>query len=216
VLGAVAMTQVEAGRSAVLAYTTPLWVTPAAFLLGNERPSGQQLLGTSVGIVGVMVLVNPLTLDWAQTEIVRANLLLLAAAFCWAVCIVHLRRQKDGAAAYSLAPWQMLVATVPLIILARLKEGPYNGDGSPTFWAVALFVGVVATAFCFCAVDSASKWLTSTNMASAMLAVPVVGLLASTFFLGEELTLPLAIGLLAIVAGMATTVIGSRPATSSQ
>lgn len=212
VLGAMAMTQVAAGRSAILAYTTPLWVTPAAVLFGGERPSARQMIGTALGILGVVVLVNPMTLDWHQTRVVHANLMLLAAAFCWAMCIIHLRHHRDGAAAYLLAPWQMLVATLPLMIMARWVEGPYNGDGSPAFWRAALFVGIVATAFCFCAVNSASKWLSSTSMASAMLAVPVVGLLASVLFLGEKMSIVLTIGLLAIVAGMATAVTGSSAA----
>lgn len=212
VLGSMAMTQVSAGRSAILAYTTPLWVTPAALLFGGERPSARQMVGTGLGILGVVILVNPLTLDWQQTHVLHANLMLLAAALCWALCIIHLRHHRNGAAAYQLAPWQMLVATVPLMAGARWVEGPYNGDGSPAFWTTAFFVGVVATAFCFCAVNSASKWLSSTSMASAMLAVPVVGLLASVLFLGERMTMVLAVGLAAIVAGMATAVMGPAPA----
>lgn len=52
----------------------------------------------------------------------------------------------------------------------------------------------------------ASKWLSRTSVASAMPAVPVEGLLVSVLFLGEKMTVALAISLAAIITGMATAV----------
>jgi drug/metabolite transporter (DMT)-like permease len=202
VLGAIAMTEVPAGRSAVLAYTTPLWVTPVAVLFLGERLSRRQLFGTLLGGIGVAILFNPFTLDWQNAALIRANLMLLGASFCWAMCILHLRHYQGNRSAFELAPWQMLVATVPLTLLAWMLEGPYTGDGSWTFWQVILFIGPLATAFCFCAVNAASMWLSSTSMSSAMLGVPVVGLLMSVIFMGETLTSPLLAGILAIVGGI--------------
>jgi drug/metabolite transporter (DMT)-like permease len=210
VLGAIAMTQIPAGRSAVLAYTTPLWVTPAALLFFGERLSARLLIGTLLGVIGVGVLLNPLTLDWDNRTLINANLMLLAASFCWALCILHLRYYKGSSSAYQLAPWQMLLASVPLTIMAWLIEGPFTGDNSRTLWEVALFVGPVATAFCFCAVNAASMWLSTTSMSSAMLGVPVVGLVMSVMFLGETLTTPLLVGVLAIVGGILIVTIKSR------
>ncbi|CAM4093977.1 hypothetical protein [Serratia sp. arafor3] len=60
----------------------------------------------------------------------------------------------------------------------------------------------LATAFCFVAVNAASMWLSSTSMSTAMLGVPVIGLLMSVVFLGEQLTLTLGIGLLVIISGI--------------
>ncbi|MBX8530989.1 DMT family transporter [Pseudomonas cichorii] len=202
VLGAIAMTQVPAGRSAVLAYTTPLWVTPIAVMFLREKLSTRQLIGTLLGGVGVCVLFNPLTLDWGNGALVKANLMLLAASFCWAMCILHLRYSKNTASAYQLAPWQMLVATIPLIALAYFTEGPFTGDGSRTLWEILIFMGPLATAFCFCAVNAASMWLSSTSMSTAMLGVPVVGLLMSVIFMGEQLTMTLIAGIMAIIGGI--------------
>nr|WP_282447099.1 DMT family transporter [Azoarcus sp. TTM-91] len=210
VLGTLAMTEIPAGRSAVLAYTTPLWVTPAAILLFGERFGLRQAGGTLLGLAGVALLLNPLALDWRDVAVLKANLMLLAASLCWAVCILHLRRRRGASSAYHLAPWQMLVATLPLLVLARVVEGPYSGDGSPAFWQVALFVGPVATAFCFCAVNAASMRLPATAMASAMLGVPVVGLALSVLLLGEALTSALLAGVCAILGGIALVSLPAR------
>lgn len=210
VLGAIAMLDIPAGRSAVLAYTTPLWVTPAAILFFRERLSPRQLAGTLLGVLGVAVLFNPLALDWSDGRLVKANLMLLAASFCWALCILHLRHSKGSASAYQLAPWQMLTAGVPLLAIAWIVEGPFSGDGSRTFWQVALFVGPLATAFCFCAVNAASMWLSTTSMSSAMLGVPVVGLIMAVIFLDESLSLTLLAGVLAIVGGILLVTVAPR------
>ncbi|MCG8157352.1 EamA family transporter [Brenneria goodwinii] len=201
-LGAIAMTEIPAGRSAILAYTTPLWVLPGAILLFRQRVTRQELIGTLLGIAGVAILFNPLTLDWTDTKALQANTLLLIASFCWAICILHLRHHRGASSAYHLAPWQMLIATVPLIIIAWYKEGPYTGDNSLRFWEISLFVGPLATAFCFCAVNAASQWISSTSMASSMLGVPVVGLFISILFLNESLSAGLVASVVAIIAGM--------------
>jgi drug/metabolite transporter (DMT)-like permease len=211
VLGALAMTHVSAGRSAVLAYTTPLWVIPVAVLVFGETLSRQQKIGSVLALGGVLLLFNPATFDWSDTTAVGANMMLLAAAFCWALCILHLRHGRRVSSAYHLAPWQMLLAAVPLVAIARVVEGPFSGDGTTGFWSAALYVGPVATAFCFVAVNAASGWLSSTSMSTSMLGVPVVGLLMASAALHEPLTGGLVAGVGAIVAGIAiVTISGSR------
>lgn len=211
-LGSIAMTQVPAGRSAVLAYTTPLWVTPVAVWVFRERLSRLQCGGLGLGLLGLGVLFNPLAMDWTNTALVHANLMLMAGSFLWGMTILHLRYFKADSSAYQLAPWQMLTATVPLLALAYGFEGPFTGDGSTALWETVLFVGPLATTFCFCAVNAASMQLSATGMSTAMLGVPVVGLLASVLFLGEPMGLPLALGGLCIVGGILVVSLGKARA----
>src|SRR5476649_774936 len=143
-LGAIAMTEVPAGRSAVLAYTTPLWVTPIAVLFFRESLSRRQWLGSLLGAVGVVVMFNPFTFNWGEQKLVMANFMLLVASFTWAICILHLRHHKGVCSAYELAPWQMLLASIPLVIMARIIDGPYDGDGSTSFIEIDVY-----GAFCY-------------------------------------------------------------------
>ncbi|KAF1018919.1 MAG: putative cystine transporter YijE [Paracidovorax wautersii] len=209
-LGAIAMTQVTAGRSAVLAYTTPLWVAPIAVLAFGERLSRLQGAGLMLGLAGLGLLFNPLAMDWHDGAAVQTNLMLMAGSFLWGMTILHLRYYRADSSAYQLAPWQMLVATVPLLALAYGVEGPFTGDGSRALWEIVLFVGPLATAFCFCAVNAASMSLSATSMATAMLGVPLIGLAAATLFLGEALSLPLVAGGLCIVGGILVVSLGAR------
>jgi drug/metabolite transporter (DMT)-like permease len=201
-LGAVAMTHLPAGRSAILSYTTPIWVLPAALLLFGERIERRRWVGIIFAGLGVLLLLNPHAIDWSDAQVVGANAMLLAASAAWALCILHLRYGRAPSPAFRLAPWQMLLAAAILVPLARAVEGPFTGDGTGTLWACLAFVGPVATAFCFCAVNAASARLPASAMSTLMLAVPVAGLAFSMAALRESPGPDLILGAAAIVLGV--------------
>ena len=198
---AFAMKQLAAGRSAFLTSTTLLWVVPASIFLFRERPRWTSILGVVIAAAGVIFLINPMAQIEAGVSMLP-NAMLLAASLCWALCILHLRYFKSSSSAYALAPWQMLLAGGALAVIAFIEEGAIPGDGTPMFWATIGFVGPVATAFCFCAVNAASTWLPATGMSLAMLGVPLTGVAISTLTLGEKMTPDLIGGCAAIVAGI--------------
>ncbi|WP_313198816.1 DMT family transporter [Rhizobium sp.] len=209
-LGALAMTHLGAGRSAILSYTTPLWVTPIAIVVFKEKVGSLRIGGIMLAAAGVATLVNPSAIDWGNPVVVASNGALLIASICWALCIIHLRYFKAVSSAFDLAPWQMLLATIVLVPLAWIIEGGFSADDTITFFASTVFVGPVATAFCFVAVNAASSWLPATTMSTAMLGVPVTGVLLSLLLLGEPLTAPLAAGTSAIVIGIMLKAIPRR------
>lgn len=202
-LGCIAMNYLPAGKSAVLAYTTPLWVVPASMIMFKERLSALQLSGAVTGILGIVVLFDPLSINWHDRWQLIANGLLLLASLCWAICILHLRHTGSRLNAFELAPWQMLLATLLLLPLSWVFEGSWSGDNSHQLLAITLFVGPIATAFCFCAVNAASAWLSGVTLSSMMLLVPITGLLVSVPALHETLTWPLVSGALLIALGIA-------------
>lgn len=209
-LGAVAMTHLPAGRSAILSYTTPVWVVPAAILMFGERVDRRRMAGIGLAGIGVLILLNPHAIDWRDGGAVSANAMLLAASAAWAACILHLRYGRSVSSAVQLAPWQMLIAAATLAPLAYAVEGPFTGDGSAAFWSCLVFVGPIATAFCFCAVNGASARLPASAMSTLMLAVPVTGLAVSLAVLHEAPAPDLIVGALAIVAGIGASAVPSR------
>jgi drug/metabolite transporter (DMT)-like permease len=75
---------VPAGRSVVLGYTTPLWVTVGARVFLGETLTPSRTMGLIVGVSGLLFLFDPSTFDWSNRNAVIGNALVLAAAFCWA------------------------------------------------------------------------------------------------------------------------------------
>lgn len=201
---------VPAGRSAILAYTTPLWVGPGAALLLGERLTGRRLAGLALGLAGVTVLFNPLGFDWHDRQAVIGNLLLLVAALVWAAVILHIRGHRWRAAPLDLAPWQMLVGLVPLTIAAALVEGVPRVDMSAEFLAVAVYNGPIATAFAFWAAVSVNRMLPALTVSLAFLCVPAAGLALSALSLGERLSATNLLGLALIVAGVAVNATGGK------
>ncbi|MBB2963095.1 DMT family transporter [Methylobacterium sp. R2-1] len=215
-LGAVAMTHLAAGRSAILSYTTPIWVVPVAALVFGERIGRWQGTGIGLAALGVLILFNPHAVDWRDGAVLGAHAMLLAASAAWAACILHLRYGRSRGSAAQLAPWQMLLAAAVLLPLARVVEGPLTGDGTGTFWACLIFVGPLATAFGFCAVNAASQRVPASQMSTLMLAVPVTGLVIATVTLHETPGPDLILGTLAIVLGIAVSAVPARVTSSNR
>lgn len=198
-----ALPWVPAGRSAILAYTTPLWVAPGAALLLGERLTPARLGGVGLGLGGVLVLFNPLGFDWSDGGAVMGNGLLLLAALAWAAAILHVRGHAWTASPLELAPWQMLVGLAPLTVLALVLEGAPDVEWTPEFLWVAFYNGPLATAFAFWAAITVTRMLPAVTVSLAFLTVPAAGVLFSWLLLGETLTPTNLAGLAAIMAGVA-------------
>lgn len=195
---------VPAGRSAILSYTTPLWVLPAAILFFGERLTRWKLLGMALGFAGLIVLLNPASIDWSDSNVLLGNFLLLVGAGMWAIAILHTRRHRWHLSPLQLAPFQMALLIVPACFVAWAIEGPFRAEWSWQLVAMVLYNGPLATAFAFWASVSIQRALPSSTVSLSYLAVPAWGLIASTLWLGEDLPASLILGggliLLAVAA----------------
>lgn len=208
-----ALLHVEAGRSAILAYTTPLWVAPGAVLLLREPLGRLGAAGVALGLAGVVALFNPVSFAWHDPEVLFGNILLLLAALSWAVAILHVRACRDAPSPLVLAPWTLLVAAVPLTILALVREGPpplvFDGYG----WFVLAYNVFPATAFGIWAAITVQRAVPAVISSLSFLGVPVCGLLLSAWWLDEPLSVAKLVGLGLILCGVAVvTLAGGRRA----
>ncbi|MFY9642796.1 MAG: DMT family transporter [Rhodomicrobium sp.] len=199
-----ALMNVPAGRSAILAYTTPLWVVPGAMLILGERVSGAKMLALLLGLAGVAFMFNPVGFDWSDRRAIAGNAYLLAAAALWAVAIIHVRRHRWVGSPLTVAPWQMLTGLIPLVLLTWQVEGPPPPVSfSAGTLALAIYAGPLVTAFPFWAAVTAARILPAVTVSLTLLLVPVIGLLSSALVLREPLSATTAAGLLLIVSGVA-------------
>lgn len=179
------LSHVSAGRSAVLVYTTPLWVVPGAMLFLRERIGPLKWAGVALGLLGVAVLFNPAGLDWSDRGVVTGSALLMAAALSWGVSVLHIRSHRWHLTPLQLTPWQFLLAALLLTPIALLFEGDARPRWSPTLFAVLAYNGPIATAFGFWASTSISRALPAVTSSLSFLAVPAMGILVSAAALGE-------------------------------
>lgn len=203
---------VPTGRTVVLAYTTPLWVTPGAALFLREPLTTRRLLGVLVGLAGLVTLFNPLALDWSGRAVVLGNLAILAGALLWAASILHIRAHRWRSTPFALIPWETLLSTLLLAPVA-LAGGPRPPvDWSPSFVLLLLYLGIVGTAVAYWAVATASRHLPAVTTSLGLLATPVVSVIVATLWLGEALTLSLVAAIVLVLGGVALGVTADRAA----
>lgn len=197
-----ALQYVPAGRSAILTYTTPIWVVPMAMLLLAEKVSPKKWIGFILGIAGVLIMFNPLAFDWSNADVLRGNGIMVFTAFLWAMLIIHTRGHRWEGSPLSLAPWQFLIASLLLIPVVYWLEADREIVWSGKTALVMLYNGPLATAFCFWAMITITRALPAINTSLGMLGVPVVGVVSAALVLGEAVTTSNLAGLLLIGAGL--------------
>jgi drug/metabolite transporter (DMT)-like permease len=203
VLSTWGLERVSTGRSVVLAYTTPLWVAPGASLFLGERLTPRRLAGVAVGLLGLLVLFNPLGFDWADRRAVLGNAAVLLAAVLWAASILHIRGHHWHSTPFELVPWELLGATAILTPLALATSGVPAVDGDGRLVLLLLYAGVVGTALAYWAMAMASRDLPAVTTSLGSLGTPVVSVVVAALWLGEAPTLPLVAAIVLILGGVA-------------
>ncbi len=204
-----ALQYVAPGRASVIAYATSIWVIPLSSLILKERLSMGQWLATALSYAGIGVIVAPAFSPW-QAHTVIGLVMLLGASFAWACNIIQLRANRHVRLGADMIPWQTALATIPLAALAWLR------DGAPTFladaqaWPLILYTGPLATALTFIVVLSMTQKLPPAATSIAMLCVPVIGLIVSSFVFHEHISADLALGLALIAASVAASALAAR------
>lgn len=208
VLASIGLQYLPAGRSVVLAYTTPLWVLPAAWYFLGEPLSRRRLIGLVVGMGGLALLIRPGAFDWRDGNVLMGHGLILLAALCWAACIVYGRAHKWVTSPFQLLPWQTLLAAVLQVTLALVVEGVPEVQWSAELVMLLGFSSMIGTVLAYWAMNTVNRGLPASVTSLALLGVPVFGLLFSNIVLGErwEPGVVMATGL--IVFGIA---IGTSP-----
>jgi drug/metabolite transporter (DMT)-like permease len=204
---------VPTGRTVVLAYTTPLWVTPGAALLLGEPLTPRRTVGVLVGLAGLVVLFNPVALDWSDRAVVLGHLAILLGAVLWAASILHIRAHRWRSTPFALIPWETLLSTVLLAPIALATAPLPDMDWRPSFVALLLYLGIVGTAVAYWAVATASRLLPAVTTSLALLATPVVSVITATLWLGEPLSLSLVAAIALVLGGVG---IGATDRTGSE
>lgn len=209
ILMAIGLSHVAAGRSVVLGFTTPLWVIPGAVLFLGERVTPRRAAGIALGLAGLGLLFNPLEFDWSDADALLGNGLLLLAAFCWALSILHQRAHRWVATPYEVLFWQVLVATVVVTAAALVVEGVPRIEWDAGLVLLFLYGGVFGVALAYWAMAMVNRSLPAMTTSLGTLATPVVGVASAIVVLGEPFSLALVAALALIIAGIALGTTGS-------
>jgi drug/metabolite transporter (DMT)-like permease len=195
--------RVTTGRSVVLAFTTPLWVTAGARLFLGEGLTTRRAVGVVVGLLGLMVLFNPLAFDWGDRAALVGNGAVLASAVLWAANVVHIRGHRWRATPLELIPWELGLATLIVTPVALASGSLLAIDWNARLIALLLYSGVIGGALAYWAAATAGRLLPAVTMSLGLLATPVVSIALATVWLGEAVTPSLVVAVVLILGGVA-------------
>jgi len=169
------LAQLPAGRSAILAYTMPIWGVPL---------SKRKVVGMALGMSGLALLLGEDIRHFQRAPI--AALLVVTAAISWGVGTVLLRKWKLPVAPNALSGWMMLLGVVPIAILAPvMATGPLRMP-SPGGWFAVLYNIFLAGTVAHWAWYRLARTLPVAVSSMSALPVPVVGVFSGMLFLGER------------------------------
>jgi len=200
----------SAGRGAVLTYSTPIWALPIAVIFFKESINPIKIVGLILGFAGLVLMFSPWNFDWGHGGKILGNSFFILAAIIWAIAILVARYAKWRSSPLTIAPWQLLVATIQLIIITLLV------DPHPAIhWTHQLYItlgynAVFGTAFAFWGSIVVSKELPVTVSSLGLLGVPVLGFIFSGILLGEPITIGIITAMACIIAGLACVALGSK------
>jgi O-acetylserine/cysteine efflux transporter len=197
-----AVAWVPAGRTAILANTTTMWVIPLSLVFLRERIPPRRWIAAVLGLAGVVALMSPWSIDWTSHSVLIGHAFLLGAALSWSVAIIVTRAARPRLSMFELLPWSFAVASVMLAPLL-LWHAPDGTLGSrPGSWAALAYIGLLAGPFGTWCVVQATAVLPTVVSSVGFLMTPAVSLILANLFLGEAFTADLLVGAALIIGGV--------------
>ncbi|CAM3568303.1 EamA family transporter [Rouxiella silvae] len=213
-LGMIAMQHTDTSHAVLLAYTTPLWGILTSWLLMRNAPSKLQIIALITGLIGIAMICSPAEMDWSKPGVMIGCSLLIIGAISWSLVIVHVRHHQWTDTPLSLAPWQMLIATVPLTLFAAVIDGsPSAIVLTPHLLWLLFFIGPVATSVCFVISTEHGRRISVFAMSNFTLGVPLIGAAASVAILGSHLSSLFIGGLVLVFLGVSMTALSGKKKT---
>jgi len=196
---------VASGLVAILVGAVPLWTTFIGYAFG-ERPTGRQLVGMGVGLLGVVVLNRG---DGLSAAPWAAAVLALGSA-AWALGST-LARRVDLPRGTMASAAEMLCGGLALGLLSALTGEAWTGEVSQTSWLALAYLVVFGSLLAF----SAYTWLlehASLPVATSYAYVnPVVAVLLGMLLGAERLDVHAGLGLVLVVAAVGLVLTERRP-----
>ncbi len=201
------------GRSAILAYTMPLWTVILAALFLGERFNLRKAAGVALGMGGLALLLGPELMHLGTAP--AGALFILGAAMSWATGTIIIRRWPVDLPTTSFVAWQLLLGGLPVLLGAAVLEHGRLQPISPVAASALLYGILVAFVFCHWAWFKLATTAPAGTAAMSTMMIPVVGVFSGMIVLGEQPRWQEYAALLLVTLALATVLIPGRDAVRS-
>lgn len=185
--------------SVVLVNSHPLFVVIASYFFLGEQPTRRSLIGTGVGLAGMIVIGHDALSD-IQLAVKGDGLALLGALAVVGYFIVGRKARARVSLLGYVTPLYAVCSLLLLLcaLIAGNRLGPYRAS----VWTYLLALAVVPTIFGHTVFNWAIKHVRPTAISLAFLGEPVAASALAFFFFGQTPPLATFIGGALVLAGV--------------
>jgi len=192
-----------ASRSSVFINTQPIQVAVLAhFLLPGDRMSPRKMVGLMVAFLGVLVVSMampglPEAASWR-----RGDLVVLLAAFWWAVQTIYAKRLVVRVSPLALTLWQVLLCALVTTVLSLVLEPWTAWHLTGRLAAALLYVSLGVTTTGWALWFYVLREVEASVATTFLFAIPIIGVLAGWLLLNEPLGVHLFGGAILVAIGI--------------
>jgi drug/metabolite transporter (DMT)-like permease len=189
----------KAAISTLLANLAPIWVGLGASFILKEKPGKIFWIGTSVALVGVVVIVGVDKVFNSRLSI--GNLLAIAASLFYGVYLLIVRKGRVSLDTVSFTAISMLTSSLVLLAICLVKGVPLGGF-SVKSWSALIGLGLISQLGGWLAINYALGYIKPTAASVSLLSQSVFTALFSIPVLREYLNWVEISGAVVVLAGI--------------
>lgn len=198
----------SAGNVSLLASISPLFTTFLMAIVFHQKLSTGILVGSGVAIAGVacIILGNGQSLELRP----QGDLLALAAALCWAIYTIAVRRVIPLYSSMFITRKMFFYGVITALPLLLMQREPYHiallfDLSQPMYFINMLYLVGMCSCAAYLLWNECMKRLGSVTANNYLYLQPPLTMVAGYFFLGERIFLLGYIGCMLVIAGLIIT-----------
>lgn len=199
----VALEYAPASNVSLLVCTAPVWTALAAGRADRgERMTRRQAAGAALAAAGMALVV--LNGRFVLHISPAGDLLALAAALSWMGYSLVIKRLGARYPASFIARKVFFYGMATILPVFAFRPFAATGEllARPVVWANLLFLGVVASGFCYALWNTVMRRLGAVRATNYIFFNPLVTMLTAALCIGERITAPALAGAAMILCGM--------------
>ena len=199
----VALEYAPASNVSLLVCTAPVWTALAAGRADRgERMTRRQAAGAALAAAGMALVV--LNGRFVLHISPAGDLLALAAALSWMGYSLVIKRLGARYPASFIARKVFFYGMATILPVFAFRPFAATGEllARPVVWANLLFLGVVASGFCYALWNAVMRRLGAVRATNYIFFNPLVTMLTAALCIGERITAPALAGAAMILCGM--------------
>lgn len=181
-----ALTILPASEAAIIAYTMPVWTALLAWPVLGERLTAMRVVALVMAFAGIAALMGGSSMAASLVKL-PGLILALVTAVTYALGTIFLKRFPIAMPPVASASWQLGIGCLPVAILGLAIERPEIAALTAVGWLAMAYNTIVQQCIGFACWLAALQRLPASVAAIGTMFVPIIGVLASAYALGEPL-----------------------------